>query len=213
MAWQAMEGMTFSMVGGGGPGITPSRAGPEAPGFDVLARASLPLGPAPLPTSANLRAIRQAVAGWGVTTIVVPDQPGLPSYDRGRSVPYAVGLFTAALGRSPVLQTSAWVWSDAGNAGPAGAPVRRRVHRLHRRTVDRERGGRLRARSSMTGIAAGSGGLAVATADVQVQSPPPINSRTNGEAPACAGTCWRAGSTWCCRSVCGGTCGPTGHRR
>ena len=29
MAWQAMEGMTFSMVGGGGPGIAPSRAGPE----------------------------------------------------------------------------------------------------------------------------------------------------------------------------------------
>ncbi len=49
MAWQAVEGMTFSMVGGGGPGIAPSRAGPEARGFDVLARASVPLGPAPLP--------------------------------------------------------------------------------------------------------------------------------------------------------------------
>jgi len=117
MAWQAVEGMTFSMVGGGGPGVTPSRAGPEARGFDVLARASLPLGRPPLPTTANLGAIRQAVDGWGVTTIVVPDQPGLPTYDRGRSVPYAVGLFTAALGRSPVLQKSAWVWSDAGRAG------------------------------------------------------------------------------------------------
>ena len=43
MAWQASEGLTFSMVGGGGPGIVPSRAGPERPGFNVLARASLPL--------------------------------------------------------------------------------------------------------------------------------------------------------------------------
>jgi hypothetical protein len=117
MAWQAVEGMTFSMVGGGGPGIAPSRAGPEAPGFDVLARASLPLGPAPTPTAANLGAIRLALAGWGVTTIVVPDQPALPTYDRGRSVPYAVGLFTAALGAPPVSQAKAWVWTVSAASG------------------------------------------------------------------------------------------------
>jgi hypothetical protein len=117
MAWQATEGMTFSMVGGGGPGIAPSRAGPEQRGFDVLNRAALPLGPAPLPTAANLSAIRQAVDGWGVTTIVVPDQPGLPSYDRGRSVDYAVGLFTAALGTGPVWQARAWVWQLPASRG------------------------------------------------------------------------------------------------
>lgn len=111
MAWQAMEGMTFSMVGGGGPGITPSRAGPEQPGLVILNRASLPLGPPPLPTAANVAAIRSALHGWGVTTVVVPDQPGLPTYDRGRSVGYAVGLFTAALGDPPVRQSSAWVWT------------------------------------------------------------------------------------------------------
>jgi hypothetical protein len=119
MAWQAMEGMTFSMVGGGGPGITPSRAGPEAPGFNVLARASLPLSAPPKPTTANLHAIRQAMAGWGVTTIVVPDQPAMPTYDRGRSVPYTVGLFTAALGEPPTLQAKAWVWNAVGDAGPS----------------------------------------------------------------------------------------------
>jgi hypothetical protein len=118
MAWQAVEGMTFSMVGGGGPGITPSRAGPEEPGFNVLARASVPLSPPPMPTVANLDAIRRALAGWGVTTIVVPDQPSLPSYDQGRPVPYAVGLFTAVLGEAPVLQARAWVWSDVRGAGP-----------------------------------------------------------------------------------------------
>jgi len=120
MTWQALEGMTFSMVGGGGPGVAPSRAGPERPGFDVLADASLPLSPEPQPTAANLAAVRQAMRGWGVTTVVVPDQPGLPTYDRGRSVAYAVGLFTAALGESPIFQDHAWVWDDVGRAG---APV------------------------------------------------------------------------------------------
>ena len=121
MAWQTRAGLTFSMVGGGGPGITPSRAGPETPGFMVLSRASVSLGPAPAPTAANLDAIRAALAGWGVTTVVVPDQPGLPSYDRGRTVPYAVGLFTAALGRPPVRQSSAWIWTSVATS--VGASV------------------------------------------------------------------------------------------
>ena len=121
MAWQTQAGLTFSMVGGGGPGIAPSRAGPEAPGFDVLTRASVPLGPAPSATAANLTAIRSALTGWGVTTVVVPDQPALPSYDRGRPVPYAVGLFTAALGRPPVHLASAWVWSTVGSDASAVA--------------------------------------------------------------------------------------------
>jgi hypothetical protein len=119
MAWQATEGMTFSMVGGGGPGITPSRAGRETPGFNLLAQASLPLGPAPTPTAASLRAIRQAMAGWGVTTVVVPDQPALPTYERGRSVPYAVALFAAALGRAPVFSSNEWVWDDVAHPGVA----------------------------------------------------------------------------------------------
>ncbi len=118
MAWQASEGMTFSMVGGGGPGITASRAGKETPGFRVLARASLPLTSTPLPTASNLSAIRAALRGWGVTTVVIPDQPEMPTYDRGRSVAYAVGLFTAALGAPPVLQDRAWVWTDVQNAPP-----------------------------------------------------------------------------------------------
>jgi hypothetical protein len=111
MAWQAIEGMTFSMVGGGGPGITPSRAGPERPGLEVLNQASIPLGLAPRPTATNLAAIRQALRDWGVTTVVVPDQPDLPTYDRGRSVGYAVGLFTAAIGDAPTRQARAWVWT------------------------------------------------------------------------------------------------------
>jgi hypothetical protein len=117
MAWQATEGMTFSMAGGGGPGIVSARAGKEGPGFDLLNQATLPLSPAPLPTSANLATIRRALSGWGVTTVVVPDQPGLPSYDKGRGVAYAVGLFTASLGSAPRWQAKAWVW-ETRNAGP-----------------------------------------------------------------------------------------------
>jgi hypothetical protein len=118
MAWQAVAGIPFSMVGGGGPGVTVSRAGPETPGFEVLAAASVPLGPPPQPTAANLDAIRSAMTGWGVTTVVVPDQPEMPTYNQGRGVPYAVGLFTAALGQTPVHQAGAWVWNRVVAAGP-----------------------------------------------------------------------------------------------
>jgi hypothetical protein len=122
MAWQAQAGMTFAMVGGGGPGVTPSRAGRERPGFNVLAQASLPLGRAPTATAANLAAIRSALRGWGVTTVVVPDQPTTPTYERGRSVPYAVALFTAALGAVPVFEADAWVWDKVERAG-ASTPM------------------------------------------------------------------------------------------
>lgn len=119
MAWQALSGIPFSMVGGGGPGVTVSRAGKETPGFEVLAGASLPLGPQPEPTAANLRAIRLAMTGWGVTTVVVPDEPTMPTYDRGRSVPYAVGLFAAALGQLPAYRSGSWVWGHVADAGRA----------------------------------------------------------------------------------------------
>ncbi len=110
MAWLAVGGMHFSMPGGGGPGVVPSRAGAERPGYELLARASDPLDAPPPITSATLAAMRRALAGWGVGTVVVPSQADLPSYDRGRPVPYAVGLFTALTGRLPVEQDSAWVW-------------------------------------------------------------------------------------------------------
>ncbi len=117
--WQASDDLAFAMVGGGGPGVSPSRAGVERPGFDLLARASLPLGPAPLPSPSNLTAIRSALSHWGVTTVVVPDQPDLPTYDRGRSIPYAVGLFTAVIGRAPTSRAGAWVWTDAADLAAA----------------------------------------------------------------------------------------------
>ncbi len=140
MAWQATEGMTFSMVGGGGPGITPSRAGPERPGFVVLNRASLPLGPPPLPTAANVAAIRQrAGTAGGSRRSSCPTSPGFPPTTADAASAYAVGLFTAVLGDAParqierlgvdhrheppeppVIMTPASFADCTGGAGPSG---------------------------------------------------------------------------------------------
>ena len=121
MAWQAVNHMTYAIAGGGGPEGVASRAGRADAGFTVLFGASLALGPAPGPTPANLQAIRQALDVWQVTMVVVPDQPALPYYDQGRSPAYAVGLMTAALGRPPHYQHSAWVWSSVGTGTPTPA--------------------------------------------------------------------------------------------
>jgi hypothetical protein len=116
-AWQALDTMRWAQAGGGGPQGQPSRAGTARPGFEVLVDASLPLGPAPQPTTANLLAVRSALAQWRVTTIVVPDQETLPLYERGRSSAYAVAFFTAAMGRPPAYIDSAWVWSAVSRVG------------------------------------------------------------------------------------------------
>jgi len=116
MAWQAVNHMSYAMAGGGGPEGVANRAGNAEAGFNVLFGASFALGPPPGPSEANLEAIRQAVAIWRVTMVVIPDQPALPAYDRGRSPAYAVGLMTAALGRAPHFDHSAWVWSSVGTA-------------------------------------------------------------------------------------------------
>ncbi len=121
-AWQAVNAMTWAQASGGGPQGQPFRAGAARPGFEVLSAASLPLGPAPLPTAASLSAVREAMRLWRVTTVVVPDQPGLPVYEQGRSGAYASGFFTAVLGTLPTHVDDAWVWDRAGGAPPA-APV------------------------------------------------------------------------------------------
>ncbi len=121
-AWQAVNTMQWAQAGGGGPQGQPSRAGAARPGFEVLSAASLPLGPPPQPTPANLAAIREALALWRVTTVVVPDQPGLPVYEQGRGAAYAAGLFTAALGVAPSRDHGAWVWGTVRSA-PAPVPV------------------------------------------------------------------------------------------
>ena len=121
-AWQAVNAMRWSQASGGGPQGQPSRAGAARPGFVVLSAASLPLGPAPVPTPAAVAAVRSALRQWRVTTVVVPDQPGLPVYEQGRGGTYGSAFFTAVLGVLPVHVDRAWVWDDVATAAPA-APV------------------------------------------------------------------------------------------
>jgi hypothetical protein len=119
-AYQAVTHLPWAQAGGGGPAGEADRAGRVAePGFRVLVDASLPLGPAPGADPTTLAAVRRALAAWEVTTIVVPDQPGLPIYDQGRSPAYAAALFTAVVGRPPRYVASAWVWSGVTRPGAA----------------------------------------------------------------------------------------------
>jgi hypothetical protein len=120
--WQAIGGMHYVMAGGGGPAGTPSRAGAYRAGFEVLSAASVPLGPQPAPTPANLLAVRRALRGWGVTMVVVPGDRGLPTFQTGRGTSYGVAFFTAALGVAPVRQDGAWVWPRA-SASPPPVPI------------------------------------------------------------------------------------------
>ncbi len=111
-AWQALDAMRWAQAGGGGPEGQPVHAGAARAGFEVLFGASLALATLPAPTPANVAAVREALTTWGVTTVVIPDQPGLPVYEQGRSPTYAVALMTAAIGVAPAYHHAAWVWSS-----------------------------------------------------------------------------------------------------
>ena len=111
MAWQAVDKLSFAMVGGGGPAGIPARAGRERAGQEVLRATSFSLTGPPSGTDANVDAVRQALAGWGVTMAVVPDPSRLRHYDQGTSPETAVGLLTAAIGRRPQFEADAWVWA------------------------------------------------------------------------------------------------------
>jgi hypothetical protein len=111
MAWQAVVRMPFSLVGGGGPGSAPQRAGAERPGFVVLSNATVFLDQSTAYLPSSVAKVRRALQGWGTTLVVIPDQPELPAYDKGFNTAYAVALITAALGVPPRYVARAWTWS------------------------------------------------------------------------------------------------------
>jgi len=116
--WQAVDGLAFAIVGGSGPESLPSRAGPERAGQAVISAASFSLSGPPPADAANLDAVRGALEGWGVTTVVVPDPRTLPRYEQGTAPAAAVGLFTLAIGRAPSFVDDAWVWTGVRRLGP-----------------------------------------------------------------------------------------------
>ncbi len=118
MAWQAVDLLRFALVGGSGPGGLPERAGKERAGFEVVSAMSFSLDGPPAPSAANVEALRQALSGWGVTIVVVPDPAGLPRYDQGTDPASALGMFTLAIGRPPGFTDDAWVWTGVQAPGP-----------------------------------------------------------------------------------------------
>jgi hypothetical protein len=116
LTWQAVDGMSFAQVGGSGPESISSRAGKEKAGQKLLADVSIGGGWTITPNGVAVS--RQALDGWGVTTIVVPDTHSLPTYERLRAVRSAVVLMTAATGELPIRQADAWVWTDVEKSPP-----------------------------------------------------------------------------------------------
>jgi hypothetical protein len=119
MTWQAVDSLHFALATGAGPESIPARAGPERAGLDVITKDSEILSsPAPA-TAANVDAVRRALAGWGVTLVVVPEPSALvPHYDRTSGTASALGLFTLAIGRPPQFDYDAWVWTSVQVPGP-----------------------------------------------------------------------------------------------
>jgi hypothetical protein len=119
-AWQAVVHPSFAQAGGGGPQGTAARAGAERPGFVVLEDLSFGFVDAPTGTPAQLAAVRQALAGWGVTMVVIPRLPSsLPLVMRGHDPVFAAAFMTAALGRWPRFVDDAWVWTSVRHPPPA----------------------------------------------------------------------------------------------
>jgi hypothetical protein len=120
MTWQAVDLLRYALATGAGPESIPARAGRQRAGLDVITSDSEVFStPAPA-TVANVAAVRRALAGWGVTYVVVPDPSGLvPRYNRTSSTAAALGLFTLALGRPPVFSHDAWVWRSVERPDPA----------------------------------------------------------------------------------------------
>ena len=121
LSWQVAAGLHFSMVDVGGPQGAPFRAGREAPGQAVLSALSYD-GPRTVVTGADLASVRRALTDWGVTMVVLPDQPTLPTYDHVPSPETVAALVTAATGIRPAHQDQAWVWSDVRRRPPRRYP-------------------------------------------------------------------------------------------
>lgn len=125
MTWQAVDSLSFTMATGGGPQSIPSRAGKERRGLVIMTNAAslfVKLAPA---SAENVAAVRRALAGWGVTTVVMPEPGSLvPRYSRSASTAWALGFFTLAIGRPPSLVDGSWVWSSVRSA-----PGRRSITR------------------------------------------------------------------------------------
>ena len=140
MAWQAVDTMSYSQAGGGGPQGTAARAGSARAGFRALVHLAFGLGiPRLTGTAAELAAVRHAISVWGVNTVVVDPQASQAFFTAGNDPTYAAAFMTAVLDRLPRLSAGAWVWDGVHTAGPD--PVLRLRPGLLRPGAARDGGG------------------------------------------------------------------------
>ena len=109
---QALHAMHYAVVGGTGPEWIDARQGSEEPGYRVLKQvASLALAPhlAPTATPSARAEVLGALAGWGVTYVVVPVARG-PNTSVVARPPALVARWLASVLGPPQLRDGAWVW-------------------------------------------------------------------------------------------------------
>jgi hypothetical protein len=121
LAWQAVDSLQFAMATGAGPASILQRAGTERAGQAVISDGAFSLHGPPPATATNLEAVRRALTGWGVTLVAVHEPETLvPPFVQLDNAAWALGFFTAVLGRAPQFHGDTWVWTDVSTAG---APV------------------------------------------------------------------------------------------
>jgi hypothetical protein len=118
LTWQSETHLSFAMAGGDGPGSTPGGIGRHALAQQLLAAVSGSFS-TPSVTPQGIAAVRSAIVDWGVTRVVIPDQPALPEYDQPFAPVSAAALITAALHQAPSHQAQAWVWTVAAGGSSA----------------------------------------------------------------------------------------------
>jgi hypothetical protein len=122
LTWQALSGQRYSIVGAGGLGAGISHLASENQGQNVITEVTFAYGSRPKITSSGIAAVNRALSEWGVTTVVLPDQPELPTYDQVASVTDMAALITAATGTRPVHLADAWVWRRVDHDVPSVFP-------------------------------------------------------------------------------------------
>ena len=110
LAWHVVPGLRYAMAGGDGPGSDPAQAGTHRRAQEALMAVSGAFPPRRI-DEASVPAVAAALHDWGVTTVVLPLDRGLPTYDRAVAPVAAAALITAATGRAPASVDAALVWT------------------------------------------------------------------------------------------------------
>ena len=122
LTWHALSGQDYSMVGTGGLGVGAKHDAGEDQGQNTITKVTFAYGSTPSVTSSDIVSVHRALSEWGVTTVVLPDQPELPSYDQVASVTAMAALISAATGARPTHVADAWVWRGVNHDNPRGIP-------------------------------------------------------------------------------------------